>query len=426
MYQRKARSLTVSQMFFPLSSNFVRIPSIPYPQYGHVCNYVYMRQANAGFLQGESLQTGLQVIKDLHKDSVWPGRILNLSNFVIGSCVSSIFHRIWLKLGVLEDSKPKYDFAITETLNLVRLHLTADFQNSQRETLLSELEEEPNKQFAIQKSLLELDQRIASTNSEIMQLEFLVNDKIARYEEYHQKQPDNDLGMKKIFVTWLTSFISSTVANSLVYPFFMVGNWYIAQQKKTTWVATCNELLRSILKGNKNPLDGFIVNTFRIMCHTWLVLPPMAMLKYLADIPDELEMKFHLTYIMLLCFENNKEIVKRPHEEKKKQLLYSFRQIIKNSAAYSISNWFAALALYPLSTVQTRLAFQGCELADHSYSGPIDAVSTIYKQEGTAGFYNGFLARSLMILPEMGMWVAVYSVGSLGIKFFYTEPSEDQ
>merc|ERR1712137_1033717 len=167
--------------------------------------------------------------------------------------------------------------------------------------------------------------------------------------------------------------------------------------------------------------DGFLINTIRVMCHSWLILTPMALLKQFMKIPDEVEMKFHLNFVMICFFQPEHKIISRPHEEIKKQLKYSFTQIIKNSVAYSISSWLACLALYPLSTVQSRLNFQESKDAVCSYSSTLDAFRSIYRQEGISGFYNGLGVRAFMIIPELGMWVVVYGIGRLCIRFLFVE-----
>jgi len=204
-----------------------------------------------------------------------------------------------------------------------------------------------------------------------------------------------------------------------LYPLRTVGNWYVAQRKKATWFSTFNEFSSCVLNRQKNPFDGFGMSVVISMCNSWLILPPMAVLKYVMNIPDENEMRFYLSYILQLGLENNNNIIKRTHEEKKALLQHAFTQIIKNSVAFSISNYLSSLVLYPLSTVQARLTFQGSELSEKSYSSSLDCFRNIYSTEGISGFYNGFYVRSLMIIPELGMWLVVYAAGSLGIKYLY-------
>lgn len=69
-----------------------------------------------------------------------------------------------------------------------------------------------------------------------------------------------------------------------------------------------------------------------------------------------------------------------------------------------VSSFFVRGATYPLITLRTRLQVQKQK---DVYSGAFDACKKIFKGEGVAGFYKGFLLHNLTILSGLG-YITIY------------------
>ena len=52
---------------------------------------------------------------------------------------------------------------------------------------------------------------------------------------------------------------------------------------------------------------------------------------------------------------------------------------------------------YPLGTVRRRMQMKGSETM---YSGQMDALRKIWAQEGVRGFYRGWSANTLKVVPQ--------------------------
>ena len=69
----------------------------------------------------------------------------------------------------------------------------------------------------------------------------------------------------------------------------------------------------------------------------------------------------------------------------------------------SMTSLFAASCCYPLDTVRRRMQMQG-----HVYSGQMDALSRIWLTEGVRGFYKGWLANAMKVVPQGSIRFVVY------------------
>jgi solute carrier family 25 phosphate transporter 23/24/25/41 len=77
------------------------------------------------------------------------------------------------------------------------------------------------------------------------------------------------------------------------------------------------------------------------------------------------------------------------------------------------SGTLAATACYPLDTVRRRMQMRG-----HTYSGQLDALSTIWRTEGHRGFYRGWAANTLKVVPQNAIRLVAYEwlKAALGVK----------
>jgi len=84
----------------------------------------------------------------------------------------------------------------------------------------------------------------------------------------------------------------------------------------------------------------------------------------------------------------------------------------------ALSRLFATVLLYPLTTIRTRLQkrqYKATELKNASgskgeiyYTGNIDCISKILKNEGITGFYKGLFANLLRVVPANGIFFLIY------------------
>lgn len=76
------------------------------------------------------------------------------------------------------------------------------------------------------------------------------------------------------------------------------------------------------------------------------------------------------------------------------------------------SGTLAATACYPLDTVRRRMQLRG-----HAYTGQLNALSTIWAREGARGFYRGWCANTLKVVPQNAIRLVSYEAlkGFLGV-----------
>jgi solute carrier family 25 phosphate transporter 23/24/25/41 len=66
---------------------------------------------------------------------------------------------------------------------------------------------------------------------------------------------------------------------------------------------------------------------------------------------------------------------------------------------------FAASCCYPLDTVRRRMQMKG-----EMYSGQLDALKTIWRREGYRGFYRGWAANTLKVVPQNSIRFVSYEL----------------
>lgn len=85
---------------------------------------------------------------------------------------------------------------------------------------------------------------------------------------------------------------------------------------------------------------------------------------------------------------------------------------LANLLVGAASGTLAASACYPLDTVRRRMQMKG-----HSYAGQLHAMATIWRSEGAAGFYRGWVANTLKVVPQNAIRLVSYEAlkGLLGV-----------
>jgi|EP01047_Picozoa_sp_COSAG01_P058165 solute carrier family 25 iron transporter 28/37 len=79
---------------------------------------------------------------------------------------------------------------------------------------------------------------------------------------------------------------------------------------------------------------------------------------------------------------------------------------VTNMVAGGVAGGCAASFTTPLDVVKTRLQTQGA--TNQRYSGALDAVETIYRQEGLSAFGRGMGPRVLFHVPSMAICWTTY------------------
>ena len=86
---------------------------------------------------------------------------------------------------------------------------------------------------------------------------------------------------------------------------------------------------------------------------------------------------------------------------------------VTNLCVGSATGMFAASMCYPLDTVRRRM-----QMKDSNYKGVIDALWTIGKTEGVRGYYRGWAANCLKVVPQNSIRFVSYELLKqlLGVK----------
>ncbi len=85
----------------------------------------------------------------------------------------------------------------------------------------------------------------------------------------------------------------------------------------------------------------------------------------------------------------------------------------------AFSRFIATSLLYPLTTIRTRLQKRQYRINELNkpgeaaggeimYTGNIDCIKKILRNEGYKGFYKGLLANLLRVVPANGMFFMIY------------------
>lgn len=380
---------------FPPSTNFARIPNIPYPLSGALHDSVLWKQVHPAFHADP--WDGIFILRDLGKSMALPNHIINISNFLLGKFLAGQCNRLFGKFGWVAPSYPEYDFdMIRDAIALIYNYAMLDFYVSSRDVMVETARNNPSQAQRHQGQLQEVNEQINLLMKEQMRLRTEIKEARARFLTYEMCVP-LQLGWKGAFMSWLPTFLSSLATSAIVYPLYTVGVWYSAQDKKTTWYDTLYQFRDGYYGGTTSLYDGFTLQAVNVMLRTWMVLPPMMIMKKVMRVPDELSMRYHLNFLLVSLLSRDLNLTQVKGEVEKTQLKKSFRAVIKNSVAYTVADWAVTLGLYPLLTVRSRLACQGLSTVPYQYPSTIDAFRTMYETEGWQSFYSGFYVRSLAV-----------------------------
>mmetsp|Transcript_14467 Transcript_14467/g.17541 ORF Transcript_14467/g.17541 Transcript_14467/m.17541 type:complete len:359 (-) Transcript_14467:494-1570(-) len=78
---------------------------------------------------------------------------------------------------------------------------------------------------------------------------------------------------------------------------------------------------------------------------------------------------------------------------------------LTNMGVGAATGTFAATVCYPLDTVRRRMQMKG-----DMYKGSIDCITTMARTEGYRGFYKGWLANTLKVVPQNSIRFVTYEL----------------
>ena len=81
--------------------------------------------------------------------------------------------------------------------------------------------------------------------------------------------------------------------------------------------------------------------------------------------------------------------------------------ILERFVAGSLAGAIAQSSIYPMEVLKTRLALR----KTGQFSGIADCAKHIFRKEGMAAFYKGYIPNLIGIIPYAGIDLAVYEVG---------------
>jgi len=89
------------------------------------------------------------------------------------------------------------------------------------------------------------------------------------------------------------------------------------------------------------------------------------------------------------------------------------QKVTSNLVIGAVSGTFAATACYPLDTIRRRMQMPG-----RMYRNQLDAFAKIWRKEGMRGFYKGWAANTLKVVPQNSIRFVSYELMKklLGVK----------
>ena len=346
--------------------NICRFPCIPYPYSSDLRYYIFSSQAIPSFQY--KLTIGISKVSGYQKKFFWPDIILLITRLGIEPIIYKYVLKGFNYFGYYKNVEPTLDFEmissmikiLTETFHIELLDTQAELSRN------AEQEDEYCKAMVMH--------RIKKEEAE---------DRLKKIRETRLQytRENNPFNFKKTARGFLPAFISGMICDFIFYPFAVTNFWLTASYTDSSWRKTFRQVLGSTFSGNKNIYDSFIITEIGNVVNSWLLMPPMLVLKKLMKIPDEAEMPYHLNYIFLALFASHDNPLGISNEEFKAEVHYSFSALWKNTVAFIISDWLVKLSIYPLISLRNRVACRGMA----PYCKPL-SWRTLFTQ-----FFNGSL-----------------------------------
>jgi hypothetical protein len=210
--------------------------------------------------------------------------------------------------------------------------------------------------------------------------------------------------------------VSSTVVASVLHPLSVVQTWNMTKLPpgdvgigivSQAPSLTIRETLSNIMSHpGKSLWDGLLPSiSLRIIDSVVFSLLQPLVMRMLPGLSDH----EHL------------ERVKHA-ESAKRMLILTVRHITKMTVSSCISRFLIQILTFPLATVRFRLEAQGSSfLIPVQYEGTVDCATAIQRDEGLRGFYKGFPAHLLSIIPDLLFTGLTYATLVLILEYVYHE-----
>eukprot|EP00012_Vannella_robusta_P009004 CAMPEP_0206201668 /NCGR_PEP_ID=MMETSP0166-20121206/11695_1 /ASSEMBLY_ACC=CAM_ASM_000260 /TAXON_ID=95228 /ORGANISM="Vannella robusta, Strain DIVA3 518/3/11/1/6" /LENGTH=400 /DNA_ID=CAMNT_0053620407 /DNA_START=174 /DNA_END=1376 /DNA_ORIENTATION=+ len=231
---------------------------------------------------------------------------------------------------------------------------------------------------------------------------------------------------------WGLGIISTLLTETILYPMFMTETWMLVQQRDCSWWSAASGLLESIRYQNKHLYDGFFVHCIQSVAHMSLMYPFMRSFRRFFSIPEEEELQKSMRTLLSLV--SNEDPFEQGEDEefewsaaaRKREIVTSFRTVMRNTVAYTLSNWLCHCLLYPLSTCRTIMAMQGSSyLAPSRFTSVFSVMKYLNRTSGISGYYRGFSLQLLTIVPELLLLLSIYTGVSIWIEYSLSEEDFD-
>lgn len=415
--------------------NYTRVLSfLPYPYRFSIESNIYAQQtygSNLNSFDSWSWLFGTKYKKSFYSLYYSHG----ISKLLLKHFIWSKISDIMIRTGLVSTQTPKSSVAqniINDQLRLLKIRYEIETITTEREKVLqlftniteNEDEDEETELEASPEEIQSILDKLGSDLSKLNEEKALIKEKIKqkrqtsknnlKINQTNSQDEQQSSILSDRLAEWGIGILSTVITESLLYPFEMIEIWMYVQQQDCSLLNASVNLLNSIRHQNKNPYDGFLIHCFSTVSQGILIYPSMKVMKKIFDIPDESQLQKSMRTLLSLFSsedpfeEDEDDEYEWSNMEKKREIVKSFRSVMKNTFAYSLSNWFSQCLLYPFFTCRTLYASQGS-----SYLAPLKFSSTasVFRCLNKRGFSSYFSGFSLQVLS-----VCLFS---LEIKMFF-------
>ena len=402
--------------------NYTRVLSfVPYPYKFTIQSNIYANQVYGSSLASNSQNSIEWIFGTKYKKSFYTMYYsLSLPKLLLKHFIWSRLSDLMIRIGLVSTKTPKSSVAqsiINDQLRLLKIRYEIEIKTEEREkyvqlfTNISEEEEEDEEQESefspedIQSILDNLGDQLSKLNEEkaiikerIKQKRQTTNKKTNKNQTETEENENKKFIISDQLAEWGIGILSNILTETIVYPLQLVEIWMYIQQQDCSIFQSSSYLLNSFFYQNKHRYDGFLMHCFASVSQGILVYPCMKILKNLIHIPDEQQLQKSMRVLLSLfssedpfeCEDDDDDQYEWTNSEKKREIVKSFRDVMKNTFAFTLSNWFSQCLVYPLFTCRTILAAQGS-----SYLAPLKFNSTfsVFKylnRKGFSSYYSGF------------------------------------
>jgi len=429
--------------------NYVRVLSfLPYPYKFTLQSHMMAQQATHGaILRGGSWSL---LLGSPYKRSFFTNYYLRgVAHLALRHFLWSRLSDLCLRLGVVSPNTPPSSVAqdaIADQLRLLQLRYDIDTLTQERDratSLFAHAEgDDSEEEAAISDMQAHLD-RLGHELAQLYEEKSLLKDRIRRKREKdvrarrEETEPTTHSLVSDGVAEWIIGNLANVLSEALLYPLFLAEVWMMVPQQDTTWPHALSNLWSAARQQNKSLYDGFLPHALYTVLRGFTMHPLMKVLKHSWSIPTEPQLQRHMLQLMSLFLvdegyteegEEGETLIYEPSPaERKRELVTAFRAVMKNTAAYMVADWVSQALFFPLLTCRNFMAAQGSTyLAPRRGLGWGGAIRHIVRSQGYQGFYRGFLAHCISIVPELMAWGVFYVGVSIWFEYRLSEEEEDE